>query len=380
MRVKHIASALLIAAFVAACGNQKATVVEEPSLKDAVGDKFLMGVALNVNQSSGVDTSSIKLVKQHFNSIVAENCMKCEVIHPEEDRYDFTLADQFVSFGEKNGMAVIGHCLIWHSQLAPWFCVDEKGNNVTPEVLKQRMKDHITTIVTRYKGRIKGWDVVNEAILEDGSYRKSKFYEILGEEFIPLAFQYAHEADPDAELYYNDYAMNMPGKREGVVKLVSSLKEKGIRIDAVGMQGHMGMDYPDINEFEQSIVAFAGAGVKVMVTEWDMSALPTVKQSANISDTVAYQKMLNPYPETLPDSVSKAWNNRMKQFFGLFEKHADVISRVTAWGVSDSDSWKNDFPVKGRHDYPLLFDRNYQPKPFVKEIMAESQLPAEEKK
>lgn len=379
MRVKHIASALLIAAFVAACGNQKATVVEEPSLKDAVGDKFLMGVALNVNQSSGVDTSSIKLVKQHFNSIVAENCMKCEVIHPEEDRYDFTLADQFVSFGEKNGMAVIGHCLIWHSQLAPWFCVDEKGNNVTPEVLKQRMKDHITTIVTRYKGRIKGWDVVNEAILEDGSYRKSKFYEILGEEFIPLAFQYAHEADPDAELYYNDYAMNMPGKREGVVKLVSSLKEKGIRIDAVGMQGHMGMDYPDINEFEQSIVAFAGTGVKVMVTEWDMSALPTVKQSANISDTVAYQKMLNPYPETLPDSVSKAWNNRMKQFFGLFEKHADVISRVTAWGVSDSDSWKNDFPVKGRHDYPLLFDRNYQPKPFVKEIMAESQLPAEEK-
>lgn len=380
MRVKHIASALLIAAFVAACGNQKATVVEEPSLKDAVGDKFLIGVALNVNQSSGVDTSSIKLVKQHFNSIVAENCMKCEVIHPEEDRYDFTLADQFVSFGEKNGMAVIGHCLIWHSQLAPWFCVDEKGNNVTPEVLKQRMKDHITTIVTRYKGRIKGWDVVNEAILEDGSYRKSKFYEILGEEFIPLAFQYAHEADPDAELYYNDYAMNMPGKREGVVKLVSSLKEKGIRIDAVGMQGHMGMDYPDINEFEQSIVAFAGTGVKVMVTEWDMSALPTVKQSANISDTVAYQKMLNPYPETLPDSVSKAWNNRMKQFFGLFEKHADVISRVTAWGVSDSDSWKNDFPVKGRHDYPLLFDRNYQPKPFVKEIMAESQSLAEEKK
>lgn len=380
MRVKHITSALLIAAFVAACGNQKATVVEEPSLKDAVGDKFLMGVALNVNQSSGVDTSSIKLVKQHFNSIVAENCMKCEVIHPEEDRYDFTLADQFVSFGEKNGMAVIGHCLIWHSQLAPWFCVDEKGNNVTPEVLKQRMKDHITTIVTRYKGRIKGWDVVNEAILEDGSYRKSKFYEILGEEFIPLAFQYAHEADPDAELYYNDYAMNMPGKREGVVKLVSSLKEKGIRIDAVGMQGHMGMDYPDINEFEQSIVAFAGTGVKVMVTEWDMSTLPTVKQSANISDTVAYQKMLNPYPETLPDSVSKAWNNRMKQFFGLFEKHADVISRVTAWGVSDGDSWKNDFPVKGRHDYPLLFDRNYQPKPFVKEIMAESQSPAEEKK
>lgn len=380
MRVKHIASALLIAAFAAACSNQKTAVTEEFSLKDVVGDKFLVGVALNVNQSSGIDTSSVKLVKQHFNSIVAENCMKCEVIHPEENRYDFTQADQFVDFGEKNGMAIIGHCLIWHSQLAPWFCVDEKGNNVSPEVLKQRMKDHITTIVTRYKGRIKGWDVVNEAILEDGSYRQSKFYEILGEEFIPLAFQYAHEADPNAELYYNDYAMNMPGKRDGVVKLVKKLKERGLRIDAVGMQGHMGMDYPDINEFEQSIVAYAGAGVKVMVTEWDMSALPTAKQSANISDTVAFQKSLNPYPEALPDSVSEAWNKRMKQFFDLFEKHADVITRVTAWGVSDGDSWKNDFPVKGRRDYPLLFDRSYQPKPFVEEILKESQPQAEEQK
>lgn len=380
MRVKHIASALLIAAFAAACSNQKTAVTEELSLKDVVGDKFLVGVALNVNQSSGIDTSSVKLVKQHFNSIVAENCMKCEVIHPEENRYDFTQADQFVDFGEKNGMAIIGHCLIWHSQLAPWFCVDEKGNNVSPEVLKQRMKDHITTIVTRYKGRIKGWDVVNEAILEDGSYRQSKFYEILGEEFIPLAFQYAHEADPNAELYYNDYAMNMPGKRDGVVKLVKKLKERGLRIDAVGMQGHMGMDYPDINEFEQSIVAYAGAGVKVMITEWDMSALPTAKQSANISDTVAFQKSLNPYPEALPDSVSEAWNKRMKQFFDLFEKHADVITRVTAWGVSDGDSWKNDFPVKGRRDYPLLFDRSYQPKPFVEEILKESQPQAEEQK
>lgn len=379
MKIRYVTLLAAIAGLMAACGNDR-KVEPDPSLKEAASGKFLMGVALNVRQAAGQDTCASKVVKRHFNSIVAENCMKCEVIHPKEDRFDFTEADRLVRFGEENDMAVIGHCLIWHSQLAPWFCVDEKGNNVTPEVLKQRMKDHITTIVTRYKGRIKGWDVVNEAILEDGSYRKSKFYEILGEEFIPLAFQYAHEADPDAELYYNDYAMNMPGKREGVVKLVSSLKEKGIRIDAVGMQGHMGMDYPDINEFEQSIVAFAGTGVKVMVTEWDMSALPTVKQSANISDTVAYQKMLNPYPETLPDSVSKAWNNRMKQFFGLFEKHADVISRVTAWGVSDSDSWKNDFPVKGRHDYPLLFDRNYQPKPFVKEIMAESQLPAEEKK
>ena len=346
--------------------------MEEPSLKDAFGDKFLVGVAINEYQSSGRDTASVKIIKKHFNSIVAEDCMKSANIHPEEDRYNFEQADQFVKFGQENNMAIIGHCLIWHSQLAPWFCVDQKGNNVSAEVLKQRMKDHITTIVTRYKGKIKGWDVVNEAIEEDGSYRKTKFYEILGEEYIPLAFQYAHEADPDAELYYNDYGMNVPGRRDAVVKLVNSLKAKGLRIDAVGMQGHMGMDYPTIEDFEASMLAFAGTGVKVMITEWDMSALPTVKRSANISDTVTFRKAMNPYPEALPDSVSAVWNARMKAFFNLFLKHADIVERVTAWGVSDGDSWKNNFPVRGRKEYPLLFDRNYEMKPFLKELINEN--------
>jgi endo-1,4-beta-xylanase len=166
--------------------------------------------------------------------------------------------------------------------------------------------------------------------------------------------------------------MDIEGRRNGVVKLIRTLKERGLRIDAVGMQGHMGMDHPDINEFEKSMMAFAAEGVKVMITEWDMSALPTVKQGANIADTLAYQAALNPYTESLPDSVSKVWNTRMKQFFQLFEKHADVITRVTAWGLTDNDSWKNDFPIKGRTDYPLLFDRNYQPKPFVKELMEEA--------
>ena len=369
MKIRHITSIVLAGAFLVACGNQQKTVVQEPSLKDVVEGKFLMGAALNTFQSSGKDTNAVKILKQHFNAVVAENCMKCEVIHPEEDRYDFTLADEFVNFGIENGMVVTGHCLIWHSQLAPWFTVDKNGKKVSAEVLKQRMKDHITTVVTRYKGKIKGWDVVNEAIMEDGSYRKSAFYEILGEEFIPLAFQYAHEADPDAELYYNDYSMNVPGKRDAVVKLVKQLQERGIRIDAVGMQGHMGLDYPDMKEFEESIEAYAATGVKVMITEWDMSALPTVRQSANVSDTVAFKKAMNPYPEALPDSVSKVWNERMMAFFNLFEKHADVITRVTAWGVSDGDSWKNNFPVRGRKDYPLLFDRNYQPKPFVVDLM-----------
>ena len=373
MKNKHIVSMALCSLFLMACGsNVSKMTVSEKSLKEVVRDKFLMGVALNVRQSSGMDTSALKIVKRHFNAIVAENCMKCAEIQPKEGEFHFEDADRLVQLGLDNGLTVTGHCLIWHSQLPEWFCVDDKGKNVSPEVLKQRMKTHIQTVVGRYKGKIKGWDVVNEAIMEDGSYRKSKFYEILGEEFIPLAFQYAHEADPDAELYYNDYGMDVPGRREGVVKLVRSLKEKGLRIDAVGMQGHMGMDYPDIRRFEESMLAFAAAGVKVMITEWEMSALPTARRSANISDTVAFKKSLNPYPDALPDSVNQAWNKRMQEFFQLFEKHADIVERVTAWGVTDEDSWKNNFPIRGRKDYPLLFDRNYQPKDFVRKMIEEA--------
>lgn len=339
----------------------------QTGLKDAFADHFYIGAALNEAEITGTDAAGVELIKKNFNSIVAENCMKSEEIHPEEGVYDFTLADKFVEFGEANDMFIIGHCLVWHSQLAKWFPYDENGNYVTPEVLKKRLKDHITTIVTRYKGRIHGWDVVNEAIVEDGSYRKSPFYEILGEEFIPLAFQYAHEADPDAELYLNDYGMNVPGRRETYVKIANDLKARGLRIDAIGMQGHMGMDYPDMVEFEESIEAFAGTGCKVMITEWDMSALPTVNMGANVSDTVAFKAAMNPYPDGLPEDVSAEWNSRMKSFMDLFIKHSDVITRVTAWGVSDNDSWKNDWPMKGRMEYPLLFDRNLQPKPFLDE-------------
>ena len=358
--------ALFIAALgiVTACNAQ-----EDKGVKDAFIGDFYMGTALNEAQIIGVDVKGVETIKKHFNSIVAENCMKSEEIHPEEGVYDFTLADKFVEFGQANDMFIIGHCLIWHSQLAKWFPYDEKGNFVTPEVLKERMKDHITTIVTRYKGRIHGWDVVNEAILEDGSYRKSPFYQILGEEFIPLAFEYAHAADPDAELYLNDYGMNNPGRRNTYVKIANDLKARGLRIDGIGMQSHVGMDYPDMQEYEESLLAFAGTGCNVMITEWDMSALPSINFGANISDTVAFKASLNPYKEGLPEDVDALWNSRMKAFMDLYLKHSDKITRITAWGVADGDSWKNDWPMEGRTDYPLLFDRNHQPKPFLNEYL-----------
>ena len=368
--MKTLTFCLAILGFCLGCscaGNVESET--DPTVKDVFGENFLIGAALNVAQTDGTDSLGAGVVKKHFNSIVAENCMKSEEIHPEKNRYYWDDADKLVRFGEENGLTVTGHCLIWHSQLAPWFPYDDNGQYVSADTLKQRMKDHIYAVVGRYKGKIKGWDVVNEAILEDGSYRKSPFYEILGEDFIPLAFQYAHEADPDAELYINDYAMNMPSKRDKYVELVKKLKEKGLRVDAIGMQGHMGMDYPELDEFEKSIDAFASTGCKVMVTEWDMSALPTLNRGANVSDTTEYESKLNPYPDGLPEEVGQEWNERMERFFELFLKHSDQISRVTLWGVSDGDSWKNDWPMKGRVEYPLLFDRSYEMKPFMKKLI-----------
>ncbi|MDR3188679.1 MAG: endo-1,4-beta-xylanase [Prevotellaceae bacterium] len=343
---------------------------ERSALRDALKDKFYIGTALSVAQLTGGDTLSERVAREHFSAIVPENCMKSMFLQPREGEFFFDEADKFVAWGEANNMWITGHCLVWHSQAPRWLCVDEQGNNVSPETLTERLKSHITTVVTRYKGRIKGWDVVNEAILEDGSWRKSKFYEILGEEFIPLAFQLAHDADPDAELYYNDYSMALEGKRSAVVQLVKTLKERGLRIDAVGMQGHIGMDYPAVEEFEKSLLAFAEVGVKVMITELDLTVLPSPRPNvgAAVETSFEYQQELNPYVGGLPDSVTAAWTSRMADFFRLFLKHQDKITRVTLWGVCDDDSWRNDWPVPGRTDYALLFDRNGNPKPVVEEI------------
>lgn len=343
----------------------------ELKLKDAFKDNFYIGTALNARQITGDDPEAIRLVKEHFNAIVAENCMKSGRIQPRQGEFQFELPDRFVEFGEQNNMLINGHTLIWHSQAPEWFFTDSLGNDVSREVLIQRMKDHIDAVAGRYKGRVHTWDVVNEAILDDGSWRESKFYEIIGEDFVKLAFQFAHEADPDAELYYNDYSMANPGKRAGVVAMVKDLQQQGVKIDGIGMQGHIGLHHPEIGEFEKSLLAFAELGVKVMITELDLSVLPSPRRDvgADVSATYEYQQKMNPYVDGLPDSVSEAFNERYLAFFRLFMKHEDKIDRVTFWGVNDGDSWKNGWPVRGRTDYPLLFDRDNQPKAVVNYIM-----------
>jgi len=362
---------LIVCLFVSLSVSCKIAAKSQPSLKDALKNKFLIGVAINTDQVSGKDSAALRVIKQQFNSVVAENCMKSEEIQPQEGEFDFTKSDQFVDFGQKNHMFIIGHTLIWHSQAPAWLFVGKDGKDVSREVLIERMRKHITTLVGRYKGRVQGWDVVNEAINDDGSFRESKFYKIIGEDYISLAFKFAHEADPKAQLYYNDYSMAHPGKRAGVVSLIKKLQNSGIKVDGIGMQGHLTMDFPTIAEEEKSIVAFSELGVKVMITELDLTVIPFPTQNggADVSMSYKYKKEMNPYPDGLPDSVATKWNNRMTDFFRLFLKHHDKISRVTVWGVSDGQTWRNDWPIVGRKDYPLLFDRNYSPKPVVNAII-----------
>jgi len=374
---RTMAFALLLIA--AGCAPKKAAPA--PSLKESLDGKFLIGVAINEKQIRHQDPKADSLIYLHFNAIEPENCMKSEVIHPAKDTYDFELSDKYVDYGTKNGIAVFGHCLIWHSQLAPWFPVDETGKDVSPEELKARMKEHIYTVMGRYKGRIKGWDVVNEAVMDDGSYRESPFYRILGEEYIPLAFQYAHEADPDAELYYNDYGMHHRGRVDRVIQIVKDLKERGLRIDAVGFQGHIGMDYPDIATFEKSIEDVSALGVDICITEWDMSILPTITSSADLAEMSRMGKegdkdaakkakaLLDPYPDGIPQDVRDQWNNRCIDFWKMYLRHSDRIRRINIWGLTDADSWKRGWPVQTRLDEPVLFDTGYNEKPATKWII-----------
>lgn len=346
---------------------------KEPAktLKDAFEGKFHIGAALSANHITNHSQASMGVLKEHFNSIVAENVMKSGMIQLREGEFNFNMADKFINYGVENDFHIVGHTLIWHSQAPRWFFTDSEGKDVSPAVLTERMKNHIHTVVGRYKGKVKGWDVVNEAILDDGSWRNSKFYQILGEDFMKLAFQFAHEADPEAELYYNDFSMANPGKREGVVKMVKNLQEQGVKIHGIGMQGHIGLEYPTIEEFEKSILAFSSLGVTVMVTELDLSVLPSPRRDmgADIATNVEYQQRLNPYTEGLPDDIQQKFDERYLDFFKLFLKHHDKISRVTLWGINDGDSWKNGWPVRGRTDYPLLFNRDNTAKSVVNEII-----------
>jgi len=336
-----------------------------PTLKQVFKDDFLIGVAINQNQFFERDSRGVSLITTHFNSITPENVLKWESVHPQPDTYRFEGPDQYVAFGEKHRMFIVGHTLIWHNQTPRWVFQDNAGNPVDRDTLLHRMREHILTVVGRYKGRIKGWDVVNEALNEDGSLRQSPWMRIIGEDYLQKAFEYAHEADPNAQLYYNDYSLENEAKRNGAIKLIMKLQAAGVRIYAVGLQGHDKLDWPTVEQQDATIVAFARLGIKVNITELDIDVLPRAvrSQGAEVTLTAENSTQLNPYANDLPDSVQQALAKRYAELFSVFVKHREVIDRVTFWGVADGDSWLNNWPVRGRTSYPLLFDRAGQPKP-----------------
>jgi len=360
--VKRISLVIVLAVVVASV-----LVAEAPApvtLKGAYQSAFAIGAAVNAAQFTGQDVRGAALVKAQFNSITPENALKWENIHPRLDSYDFDLADKYIGFGEQNHMFIVGHCLVWHNQIPGKVFRDEQGNLVTRKVLLKRMHDHIHEVVGRYKGKIKSWDVVNEALNDDGSLRQTLWLKIIGKDYIAKAFQYAHEADPHAELTYNDYSLENEAKRNGAIALIKELKEKRVPISSVGLQGHDSLDWPSVGQEDATITAFENMGLRVVISELDIDVLPSVvgQGSADVSKHMETNPNLDPYASGLPESVQVELAKRYGELFGVFLQHRAGVQRVTFWGVSDGDSWRNDWPVRGRTNYPLLFDRHGEAK------------------
>jgi endo-1,4-beta-xylanase len=360
-------SILMTGLLLISCQSKKAIVVSKPTLKGAFEQDFYIGTALNNDQINEKDSVVNHLIVSQFNSVTPENIMKCEVIHPQWDTYNFDLADKYVTYGKKNKMFVVGHALIWHEQLAPFV-----KNIKSKDSLALFMTNHINTLASRYKGKVDGWDVVNEALNEDGTYRKSIFYETLGEDYLITAFKLAEKAAPGTELYYNDFNIEQPNKRAGAIALLTKIKNSGARIDGVGIQGHWSLDGPSVQEIEESIIAFSKLGLKVMITELDVSVLPNPENlvGANVDQNFAEDPKMNPYTKGLPDSVQVKLAQRYEDLFKVFLKHKDKISRITFWGVNDSQSWLNNWPIKNRTNHPLFFDRNNKTKKVFDQVLA----------
>lgn len=342
-----------------------AKAMEISGLAALYKDDFLIGTALGTRQIRDSEPAFMNLVAKEFNAVTMENGMKWERIHPASGRWVWQYADKFMDFADAHNLYKVGHVLVWHAQVPNWVFEDGDGKPLKKQALLVRMQDHINTLAGRYAGRMNAWDVVNEAIDGGKGWRRSLWYKGIGAHFMDYAFNFAHESDGNAQLLYNDYNMHLPEKREFLVHYLRKAKKRGVPIHGVGLQSHIGLDFPDLAEFEESIKAYIAEGMRLHITELDLDVLPVAWNftGAEISANFEYSDQLNPYPDGLPLEIEKQATERYVEFFKLLLKYREYIDRVTLWGVSDRDSWKNDFPVKGRTNYPLLFDREFRRKP-----------------
>ena len=333
-----------------------------PGLKDIFKADFMIGVALNQRQFTEQDTNGVALVKRQFNAISPENVLKWESVHPRPgpDGYSFDSADRYVEFGEKNGMLIVGHTLIWHNQTPRWVFQGEGTNAATREVLLERMRDHIRKVVGRYKGRIKAWDVVNEALNEDGSFRKTQWYRIIGEDYIAKAFEFAHEADPAAELRYNDYSIENVPKRKGAIALVKKLQAEKVPVGGLGSQTHANLSSPSAELLDAALTDFAGLGIPISITELDVNAAQGGQRNLSADVSQNAQAAVG----GVADAANQKLADQYASLFRVFLKHRKQIKLVTFWGLTDRDSWR-------RAGKPLLFDGEWRPKPAFDAVIAE---------
>jgi len=361
---------LIIQTLYSGCNPSKNISSNSTSLKEGFKNEFLIGTALNATQIEEKEPNAAALVPQQFNAITPENIMKCEIIHPDWDRYDFDLSDKYVEYGKKHKMFIVGHTLIWHSQLAPFVSKIKSSDS-----LLIFMTNHINTVAGRYAGKVDSWDVVNEALNEDGTLRNSVFLQKLGDDYIRKAFELAAKAAPNTELYYNDYNIEQPKKRAGAIAMIKKLQTSGTRIDGVGIQGHWRINGLPLEDIENSIIEFSALGLKVSFTELDITVLPNPwdLKGADVNQNFEGSPYMNPYPQGLPDSMQIKLAKCYEDLFKIFIKHQDKIERITFWGVNDGQSWLNGWPIKNRTNYPLLFDRNFKPKLAFEKVMALTQ-------
>ncbi|HYC27847.1 MAG TPA: endo-1,4-beta-xylanase, partial [Chitinophagaceae bacterium] len=320
--------------------NKEATT--NAVLKDAYKDAFRIGAAVTPEVASGKDKKTQDIVVRNFNTITVENVMKAALINPRPGVYEFGPADDFVAFGEKHNMFIVGHTLVWHNQCPPWFFTNAQGKPNTKQEQIERLRDHIRVVAGRYAGRVHAWDVVNEVIDDDGAYRPTTWVNAFGngDSLVYYAFKFAQQYAPGAELYYNDFNAWRPEKRDGIVRLVKMLQKAGIRIDGVGMQGHWGLNYPKTKYIEDAIDAYASCGVKVMITELDVDVLPLTKEGQVIGEVMSdkqfqleeFKTFLDPYRNGLPENVEMQLARRYEELFRIFYKRKSKIDRVTLWG------------------------------------------------
>lgn len=326
-------------------------------LKDYYKAYFPIGVAVTPHLSP----DEAKLVLQNFNSLTAENAMKMGPIHPEENRYYWAGADSIVDFAQKKGLRMRGHTLCWHQQTPSWLFRDTVTHtNVTKEVLLKRLKDHITTVVDRYKGKVYGWDVVNEVIADDTAtnFRNSIWYQICGEDFVTKAFEYAHAADPTAILFYNDYNTENPIKREKIYRMVKKMLDAKVPIHGVGLQAHWSINNPSQQELENSIKMFSSLGLQVQITELDVSVYAG-RQGGQLIQGQAQTAVFTP-------EMEQQQLEKYKMAFEVFRKYKEAITGITFWNISDRSSWLDN---RGRKNFPLLFDQNLKPKKAFWEVV-----------